>query len=41
MEDIFRLDGHLGYAADDPAKGYVLETLGNDRKIFDQIVEGR
>lgn len=34
LEDIFELDGHLGYAANDPGKGYVLETIGNDRAIF-------
>ena len=34
IEDIFRLDGYLGYAANDPAKGYTLDTIGNDRKVF-------
>jgi hypothetical protein len=34
LEDIFRLDGYLGYAANDPAKGYVLDTIGNDSAIF-------
>lgn len=34
LEDIFQLDGYLGYAANDPAKGYVLDTIGNDRAIF-------
>jgi phosphatidylinositol-3-phosphatase len=34
LEDIFRLEGYLGYAANDPARGYVLDTIGNDRKIF-------
>jgi hypothetical protein len=27
---------HLGYAADDPRIGYYLETIGNDRNIFEQ-----
>jgi hypothetical protein len=35
LEDIFRLDGYLGYAADDPYNGYVLDTIGNDRQIFE------
>jgi hypothetical protein len=34
LEDIFELDGYLGYAANDPARGYVLDTIGNDRVIF-------
>jgi hypothetical protein len=35
LEDIFQLDGYFGYAANDPARGYVLDTIGNDRAIFD------
>jgi len=34
LEDIFRLDGYLGYAGNDPANGYILHTLGNDQAIF-------
>jgi hypothetical protein len=33
IENIYHLD-HLGYAADDPRTGYVLETIGNDTNIF-------
>jgi hypothetical protein len=36
IEDIFRLDGHLGYAADDPRNNYILDTIGNDQNVFDQ-----
>jgi hypothetical protein len=39
LEDIFRLDGHLGYAADDPRTGYFLDTIGNDRNIFEHGFE--
>lgn len=35
LEDIFRLDEHLGYAADNRQTGYSLETIGNDRDIFE------
>ena len=35
LEDIFRLRGHLGYAADDPSIGYYLDTVGNDADIFE------
>jgi len=34
MEDIFRLDEHLGYAADDPQLGYFLNTIGDDHSVF-------
>ncbi|HTQ36594.1 MAG TPA: alkaline phosphatase family protein [Steroidobacteraceae bacterium] len=34
IEDILGLDGHLGYAANDRSRGYVLDTIGNDRAIF-------
>jgi hypothetical protein len=36
LEDIFRLGGHLGYAADDPRTGYILDSIGNDEAIFQQ-----
>jgi phosphatidylinositol-3-phosphatase len=35
LEDIFQV-GHLGYAADDPSHGYVLDTVGNDPNIFER-----
>jgi hypothetical protein len=34
LEDIFRLDGHLGYAAENPGTGYLLDTIGDNREIF-------
>ncbi len=34
LEDIFRVGGHLGYAADDRRTGYHLDTIGNDAAIF-------
>jgi hypothetical protein len=34
LEDIFRVGGHLGFAADDPRTGYILDTIGNDEAIF-------
>jgi hypothetical protein len=34
LEDIFRVGGHLGYAADDPRSGYLLDSIGNDEAIF-------
>ena len=34
LEDIFRIGDYLGYAANDPTKGYVLDTIGNDRQVF-------
>jgi phosphatidylinositol-3-phosphatase len=34
LEDIFKLHKHIGYAADDPAAGYFLDTIGHDRNIF-------
>jgi hypothetical protein len=39
LEDIFHLDQHLGYASDDPASGYVLDTIGNDSSIFEHAPE--
>jgi hypothetical protein len=33
LEDIFHVS-HLGYAADDPSHDYVLDTIGNDAKVF-------
>jgi hypothetical protein len=35
LEDIFELHEHLGYAADDPGIGYFLNTIGNDRDVFE------
>jgi hypothetical protein len=34
IEDIFKLDGHLGYAADDPRTSYFLDTIGDDKDVF-------
>jgi hypothetical protein len=34
LEDIFKLHEHIGYAADDPAANYFLDTFGNDENIF-------
>jgi phosphatidylinositol-3-phosphatase len=34
LEDIFKLDGHLGYAAENPREGYFLDTIGDDKNIF-------
>ena len=34
LEDIFRVDGHLGFAADDPSTGYILDSIGSDAAIF-------
>jgi phosphatidylinositol-3-phosphatase len=34
LEDILRLGGHLGFAADDPRSGYMLDTIGDDEAIF-------
>ncbi len=34
LEDLFRVGGYLGYAADDPRTGYHLDTIGNDEAIF-------
>jgi hypothetical protein len=36
LEAILRLDGHLGFAADDPHSGYILDSIGNDEAIFQQ-----
>jgi hypothetical protein len=35
LEDIFGLGAHLGYAADNPHSGYHLDTIGEDRNVFD------
>jgi phosphatidylinositol-3-phosphatase len=35
LEDIFKIDEHLGYAADNPASGYFLDTIGNDQNVFE------
>lgn len=34
LEDIFRLKGHLGYAANQPEAHYVLKTIGDDQDVF-------
>jgi hypothetical protein len=39
LEDIFRLDGHLGYAADNPRTHYFLDTIGDDKSIFEHRYE--
>ena len=39
LEDIFGLREHLGYAEDDPATGYHLDTIGNDRQVFEHARE--
>jgi phosphatidylinositol-3-phosphatase len=36
LENIFGLREHLGYAADDPATNYYLNTIGNDKRVFEQ-----
>ena len=36
LEDIFRIREHLGFAADDPGTGYLLDSIGNDEAIFQQ-----
>jgi phosphatidylinositol-3-phosphatase len=38
LEDIFHVS-HLGYAADDPSHGYVLDTVGNDPNIFEHTTQ--
>ena len=35
LEDIFRIREHLGYAADDPPSNYFLDSIGNDRNVFE------
>ena len=35
LEDIFGIHEYLGYAANNPRKGYFLDTIGNDRAIFE------
>ncbi len=37
LEDIFGLNEHLGYAADDPATGYHLDAIGDDQRIFQPL----
>jgi hypothetical protein len=39
LEDIFRLDGHLGYAADNPSTNYFLDTIGDDKNVFEHRFE--
>jgi len=34
LEDIYKVNGHLGYAADNPATGYQLDTIGDDQNVF-------
>jgi phosphatidylinositol-3-phosphatase len=34
LEDIFRLKKHIGYAADNAAADYFLDTIGNDEMVF-------
>lgn len=34
LEDIFGIQDHLGYAADNPATGYHVDDIGNDESIF-------
>lgn len=34
LEDIFGLDGHIGYAADDPRTGYYLDSIADDKSVF-------
>jgi phosphatidylinositol-3-phosphatase len=36
LEEIFRIDEHLGYAADDAKMHYFLNTIGNDTNVFQQ-----
>jgi len=35
LENIYRLDHHLGYAADIPRANYFLDTIGDDQNIFE------
>jgi hypothetical protein len=39
VEDIFQIREHLGYAEDDPRTGYVLDTIGNDKAVFEHEYE--
>jgi hypothetical protein len=39
IEDIFGLDGHIGYAADDPRTGYYLDSIADDKNIFHHLSE--
>ena len=39
IEDIFGLDGHIGYAADDPRTGYYLDSIADDKNIFHHLNE--
>jgi hypothetical protein len=34
LEDVFRVRGHLGYAADNPGAHYFLDSIANDRNVF-------
>lgn len=35
IEDIFHLSEHLGYAADDPHTGYFLDSIADDKDVFE------
>ncbi len=39
FEDIFGIWEHLGFAADDLRTGYVLDTIGNDKEVFEHPYE--
>ncbi len=39
IEDIFRVDGHLGYAANNPKAHYFVETIGDDKEVFQHRYE--
>jgi hypothetical protein len=39
VENIFKIREHLGYAADDPKNNYFLDTIGNDKAIFEHGFE--
>ena len=39
VEDIFRVDGHLGYAGDIPDQYYFVEDIGNNKEIFNHSFE--
>jgi hypothetical protein len=40
LEDIFRVRGHLGYAADNPSVHYFLDSIANDQNMFQTGREG-
>lgn len=41
LEDIFKLEDHLGFADDIPRLNYYLDTIGNDQNIFEHGDHGR